>query len=95
MKISQRVIELWPAQDFTTMGDNSRTQSELSFLYETGLLNVLYLMVKYHANTLKGLELWAAQDLTTMGGNSKTESTRVVFFVHDTPTQCPLYIGEV
>ena len=27
MKISQRVIELWPAQDFTTMGDNSRMQS--------------------------------------------------------------------
>ena len=27
MKISQRVIELWPAQDFITMRDNSRTQS--------------------------------------------------------------------
>ena len=27
MKISQRVIELWPAQDFITMGDISRTQS--------------------------------------------------------------------
>ena len=27
MKISRRVIELWPAQDFITMGDNSRTQS--------------------------------------------------------------------
>ena len=27
MIISQRVIELWPAQDFITMGDNSRTQS--------------------------------------------------------------------
>ena len=27
LKISQRVIELWPAQDFITMGDNSRTQS--------------------------------------------------------------------
>ena len=24
MKISQRVIELWPAQDYITMGDNSR-----------------------------------------------------------------------
>ena len=39
MKVSQRVIELWPAQDFITMGDNSRTQSELSFLYGTRLLN--------------------------------------------------------
>ena len=27
MIIFQRVIELWPAQDFITMGDNSRTQS--------------------------------------------------------------------
>ena len=27
MIISQRVIELWPAQDFITMGDNSRMQS--------------------------------------------------------------------
>ena len=27
MKISQQVIELWPAQDFIIMGDNSRTQS--------------------------------------------------------------------
>ena len=27
MKISQRVIELWPAQDFITMGSNSRTES--------------------------------------------------------------------
>ena len=27
MKIFQRVIELWPAQDFITMGDNSRMRS--------------------------------------------------------------------
>ena len=27
MIISQRVIELWPAQDFIIMGNNSRTQS--------------------------------------------------------------------
>ena len=27
MIISQRVIELWPAQDFITMGGNSRMQS--------------------------------------------------------------------
>ena len=26
-EISQRLIELWPAQDFITMGDNSSTQS--------------------------------------------------------------------
>ena len=27
MIISQRVIDLWPAQNFITMGDNSRMQS--------------------------------------------------------------------
>ena len=27
MKISQRVIELWPAQDFITVGGNSRMES--------------------------------------------------------------------
>ena len=27
MKISQRIIELWPAQDFITMAGNSRTES--------------------------------------------------------------------
>ena len=27
MIIPQRVIEIWPAQDFITMGDNSRMQS--------------------------------------------------------------------
>ena len=27
MKISKRVIEFWPAQDFITMGGNSRTES--------------------------------------------------------------------
>ena len=52
-------------------------------------------MGKYHEHTLKDLELWAAQDLTTMGDNSKMESARVVFLVCDTPTQCPLHIGEV
>ena len=67
----------------------------MSFLYATRLLYVLFLMGKYHENTLKVLELWAAQDLTTMEGNSKTESARVVFLVRNTPTQCSLHIGEV
>ena len=50
-------------------------QSELFFLLlATRLLNFLYLMVKYHENTLKVLELWATQDITTIRGNSKTES---------------------
>ena len=58
MKIPQRVIVLWTAQDFITMGDNSRTQQlELSFLYATGLLNVLYLTVKHPEITLKGFRV--------------------------------------
>ena len=32
--ISQRVIELWPAQDFITMGDNSRMQSVIVVILE-------------------------------------------------------------
>ena len=50
IKISQKVEELWPAQDFTNMGENSRTESELLFLYVTHLLNVLYNLIKYHDN---------------------------------------------
>ena len=42
---------------YITMGDNSRTQSVRAFLYATRLLNVLYLMVKYHENILKGLRV--------------------------------------
>ena len=42
---------------FYNYGDNSRTQSELFFLYATHLLNVLYLMMKYHENTLKGFRV--------------------------------------
>ena len=47
------LLELWPAQDLTTKGNNSR-MSELSFLFVTHLLNVLYILVRYHGNILKG-----------------------------------------
>ena len=66
-------------------------ESDLSFVYMTCLLNVLY-NLKYHKNISKGL--WPAQDLTTMGDNSRTESVRVVL-VCDTPTQCPLQLDQV
>ena len=54
MKISQRVIELWPAQDFITMGDNSRTQSVrvVILVRDTPIQCPLYLLVKYHENNL-------------------------------------------
>ena len=41
------------------------------------------------------IELWPAQDFITMGDNSRMQSVRVVILVRDTPTQCPLPIGEV
>ena len=40
------------------MGGNSKwSQLELSFLYATRLLNVLYILVKYHENILKGFRV--------------------------------------
>ena len=71
MKIPYRVLELWAAQDLTTMGGNSKTESarvvflvrdakmesDLSFVYMTRLLNVLYILMKYHENILKGFRV--------------------------------------
>ena len=68
------------------MGDNSRTESELLFLYVTNLLNVLYNLIKYHDNISKVIELWPAQDFITKGDYSRTQSVRVVILVRDTPT---------
>ena len=54
MKISQRVIELWPAQDFITMGDNSRMQSvRVVFLVRDKPTQCSLPNVKYYENTLK------------------------------------------
>ena len=64
------------------------------FLYVTHLLNVLYNFIKYHDNISKGIELWPAQYIITMGDNSRMQSV-IVILVRDTPTQCPLPIGEV
>ena len=41
------------------------------------------------------IELWPAQDFITMGDNSRMKSVKVVILIRDTPTQCPLPIGEV
>ena len=69
------------------MGDNSKMESDLSFVYMTRLLNVLYNLMKYHRKISQRVyELQPAQDLTTMGDNSRTESVRVVVLVNDTPT---------
>ena len=69
MKISQRVIELWRAQDFITMEDNSRTQSDrVDFLVRDTVLNVLYLMMKYHENTLKDFKVMGRTRFKNYGG---------------------------
>ena len=75
MKIFQRVIGLCLAQDFKTIGNNSRTQSVRDTPPQCPLPNG-----EVSRKYLKGvLELWAAQDLKPIEGNSKTESARVVF----------------
>ena len=65
----------------------------MSFFNVICLLNVLYILVKYHENILtcfkvmvhtKFLQFWR------QGDNSLTKSVRVVFLVPDTPTKCPL-----
>ena len=58
MKISRRVIELWPAQDFITIGDNSRMQSvRVVFLVCNMPTQCPLPKVKYHENTLKGFRV--------------------------------------
>ena len=76
------------------MGDNSKMESDLSFVYMTSQLNVLYNLMKYHKISQKVEELWPAQDLTNMGENSRTES-ELLFLLCDTPTQCPLQLDQV
>ena len=72
MIISQRVIELWSAQDFITMGDNSRTQSvRVVILVRDTLTQSSTYWWSIMKITYRGLELWAAQDLTTTGDNSQ------------------------
>ena len=74
------------------MGDNSKM--DLSFVYMTCLLNVLYNLLRYHKNISKVEELWPAQDFTNMGDNSRTES-ELLFLICDTLTQCPLQLDKV
>ena len=96
MKISQSVIEVWPAQNFITMGDNPRTQSvRVVFLVCDTPTQCPLPNGEVSWKYLEGVMGRTRFNLTTMGGNSKTESARVVFLVRDTPTQCPLHIGEV
>ena len=66
----------------------------MSFLNVICLLNVLYILVKYHKNILtcfkvmvctKVLQFWRQGEITH--GPSQLELS---FFVLDTPTKCPL-----
>ena len=61
---------------------------ELSSLFMTHPLIVMYAPVKFHEYILYSLELWPGHHLLyatkTREDNSKTKNARVVFLVHDT-----------
>ena len=60
------------------------------------LLNVLYLSVKYHKNTLKNfLELLPTQDLNNQGQKLQNGVGQSVILECDMPTQCLVHTGEV
>ena len=59
----------------------TKMESDLSFVYMTCLLNVLYNLMKYHKIISKGLRIMACTRLTTMGDNSRTESELLFLYV--------------
>ena len=60
-------------------------ESDLSFVYMTCLLNVLYNLMKYK-KYLKELKSYGLYKIKQLEDNSRTESVRVVVLVCDTPT---------
>ena len=100
MKIPERVLELWAAQDLTTKGGNSKTESaRVVFLVRDtptqyplhiGEVSWKYLKEFQSYGPHKILQFWE-----TMGDNSWTKSIRVVILKRDTPTQCPLQSDKV
>ena len=81
------------AQDLTTMGDNSkRSQLELSFLYATHLLNVLYRVVKYHENILKSFRVMVRTKFYNLGRLWTHELSQLeLSFLHATLLPNALY----
>ena len=69
-----------------------QSQLELSFLYVTGLLNVPYILVKYHENILKGFQSYGLHNILQFW---EITDLRVVILARDTPTQCPLQPDKV
>ena len=65
---------------------------ELSSLFMTHRLNVMYAPVKFHEYIPYGLGVMAWTRFTngtkSREDNSKTKNARVVFLVHDTSSQC-------
>ena len=47
----------------TTMGDNSKMESDFSFVYMTCLLNVLYNLMKYHKKYLNGFKSYGLHNI--------------------------------
>ena len=83
----QKVI--MPAQDLNNQGRKLQNGVRKSFLNVICLLNVLYILVKYHENILTCFKVMVCTNkiftiLETRGDNSWTKSVRVVFPVPDT-----------
>ena len=69
----------------------------MSFLYPTHLLNVFYILVKYHENILKGFRVMVRTKFYNFGRlwEITPEPSRVAILARNTPTQCPLQPDKV
>ena len=76
------------------MGDNTKMESDLSFVYMTCLLNVLFNLMKYHKISQRVSKLWPAQDLTTMEITPELSQLEMLF-LYVTHLQCPLQFDQV
>ena len=72
---------------------------EFSSLLMTHLLSVMHALVKFHEYISYGLGVMARTQLTMELSQAeiiqKTKNARVVFFLHDTSSQCDAGTGKV
>ena len=101
IKLSQTVLELWPAQDFDFRGDKYITKIvrvvSLAPYMPTGppLLDLIYVPTKYYQIISTVLELWPAQDFDFRGDKYITKIVRVVSLAPYMPTYPPLYPYQI
>ena len=72
---------------------------ELSSLFMTHHINVMYALVQFSEYIPYSLGVWPRHGLLygikSRGNNSKTKNARVVFLVHDTSSYCDVCTCEV